>query len=206
MALDDVEPAAARHELAGRDGDPRQLEVILRETARIVRSRPPLVIAETRHGFVCAVQASTPRTLPAPVSGTAPGRSRRLRPPPPRSPRRALRGVGWRDRQRLIRPSLAPGDDDVALGVAGVAPLRDLRGRRDAAGYELPRRRSPSPTRSPPLRSSFSARRTVCPPRSSAASTSAVTAAAPTSSCRPSETSFGRHFWRPRRRPRSGRL
>ena len=42
-----------RGELAG-DEDPRRLEVILREAKRIVRTRPPLVIAETRHGFVCA--------------------------------------------------------------------------------------------------------------------------------------------------------
>src|SRR5919108_412951 len=53
VGLDDVEPSARARELAA-DEDPRRLEVILREAARIVRARPPLVIAETRHGFVCA--------------------------------------------------------------------------------------------------------------------------------------------------------
>ena len=53
VRLDEVEPSERARELAG-DEDPRRLEVILRESARIVRTRPPLVIAETRHGFVCA--------------------------------------------------------------------------------------------------------------------------------------------------------
>ena len=54
VRLADVEPSARALELAGVDGDPRQVEVILRESREVVRSRPPLVIAETRHGFVCA--------------------------------------------------------------------------------------------------------------------------------------------------------
>jgi coenzyme F420-0:L-glutamate ligase/coenzyme F420-1:gamma-L-glutamate ligase len=53
--LDDVEPSVRARELAG-DTDPRRLEVILRESREIIRSRAPLVIAETRHGFVCVRQ------------------------------------------------------------------------------------------------------------------------------------------------------
>ena len=53
VRLDDVEPSPQARDLADGE-DPRRLEVILREAARIVRTRPPLVIAETRHGFVCA--------------------------------------------------------------------------------------------------------------------------------------------------------
>ena len=52
VSLDGVEPTARAVELAGPDGDPRHVQVILDESAEIVRSRPPLVIAETRHGFV----------------------------------------------------------------------------------------------------------------------------------------------------------
>ena len=52
--LDGVVPSERAYELAGQDGDPRRLELVLREAARILRARPPLVIAETRHGFVCA--------------------------------------------------------------------------------------------------------------------------------------------------------
>src|SRR6185312_11121222 len=54
VRLDDVEPSARARELAGEDRDPRELEVILREAVRVVRERGPLVVAETRHGFVCA--------------------------------------------------------------------------------------------------------------------------------------------------------
>ena len=54
VRLDEVEPSPRAVELAGDEGDPRQVEVILRESAEVVRSRPPLVIARTRHGFVCA--------------------------------------------------------------------------------------------------------------------------------------------------------
>jgi len=53
VRLAEVEPSAQARDLAA-DEDPRRLEVILRESARIVRTRPPLVIAETPHGFVCA--------------------------------------------------------------------------------------------------------------------------------------------------------
>ena len=49
-ALDHPEHAKALDD--GRD--PRELEAILQESAAIVRERAPLVIAETRHGFVCA--------------------------------------------------------------------------------------------------------------------------------------------------------
>ena len=54
VRLDDVEPSQRARELAGAEGDARHVEAILREAVRIVRTRGPLVIAETRHGFVCA--------------------------------------------------------------------------------------------------------------------------------------------------------
>ena len=53
VRLDDVVPSERARELAGGT-DPRRLEVILQESVRLVRTRPPLVISETRHGFVCA--------------------------------------------------------------------------------------------------------------------------------------------------------
>ncbi|HEV8250779.1 MAG TPA: coenzyme F420-0:L-glutamate ligase, partial [Gaiellaceae bacterium] len=55
LALDDIDPSAAAREIAGADArDPRQVEAVLSEAIRIVRRRGGLVIAETRHGFVCA--------------------------------------------------------------------------------------------------------------------------------------------------------
>ena len=79
--------------------------MILRESAGVVRSRPPLVIAETRHGFVCAsagVDASN-----APAAGHGRAAAARSRTPPRRAcalGSRELTGVEvGRDRQRLVR-------------------------------------------------------------------------------------------------------
>ena len=138
VSLDRIEPSERAVELAGDEGDSRQLEVILGETVRVVRSRPPLLIAETRHGFVCAsagVDASN-----APEPGTVvllpldpDASAARLR-----AALEALTGVrlgvvvsdsfgrAWRQ-----------GTTDVALGAAGIVTLLDLRGRRDMSGYEL---------------------------------------------------------------------
>ena len=65
VRLAEVEASAEARELAA-DHDPRQLEVILREAARLVRTRPPLVIAETRHGFVCASAGVDASNAPEP--------------------------------------------------------------------------------------------------------------------------------------------
>jgi len=137
VRLDDIEPSSQARDLAGGE-DPRRLEVILRESARLVRTRPPLVIAETRHGFVCAsagVDASN-----APEAGTLV-----LLPHDPdasaRALRRRLRELTGVDVGVIVSDSFGrawrQGTTDVALGVAGLAPLRDLRGTPDAVGHEL---------------------------------------------------------------------
>jgi coenzyme F420-0:L-glutamate ligase / coenzyme F420-1:gamma-L-glutamate ligase len=138
VRLADVEPSERAVELAGPDGDPRHLEVILRESARLVRTRPPLVIAETRHGFVCAsagVDASN-----APEEGTLV-----LLPLDPDASARDLRArlasLAGVDVGVIVSDSFGrawrQGTTDVALGAAGLAPLRDLRGTLDASGHEL---------------------------------------------------------------------
>ena len=138
VRLDEVEPSERARELAGAEGDPRHVEVILRESREVVRSRPPLVIAETRHGFVCAsagVDASN-----APEAGTLV-----LLPLDPDASARRLRdrlvGLASVEVGVVVSDSFGrawrQGTTDVALGVAGVAPLRDLRGARDASGREL---------------------------------------------------------------------
>jgi coenzyme F420-0:L-glutamate ligase / coenzyme F420-1:gamma-L-glutamate ligase len=137
VRLADVEASPRARELAG-DGDPRQLEVILREAARIVRVRAPLVIAETRHGFVCAsagVDASN-----APEQGTVV-----LLPEDPDASasrlRARLRELAGTDVGVIVSDSFGrpwrQGTTDVAIGVSGLRPLLDLKGVRDRVGYEL---------------------------------------------------------------------
>jgi coenzyme F420-0:L-glutamate ligase/coenzyme F420-1:gamma-L-glutamate ligase len=137
VRLDDVEASAAARELAA-DHDPRHLEVILGESTRLVRTRPPLVIAETRHGFVCAsagVDAS---------NAAGPGTLVLLPLDPDASAARLRAELEERTGSRLAvivsdsfgRP-WRQGTTDVAIGVAGLTPLLDLRGTRDPAGYEL---------------------------------------------------------------------
>jgi coenzyme F420-0:L-glutamate ligase/coenzyme F420-1:gamma-L-glutamate ligase len=132
-----IEPSERARELAG-DADPRRLEVILREAREIVRSRPPLVIAETRHGFVCAsagVDASNakgPGTLVLlPVDPDASASALR-----DELARRAAVDVGVVVSDSFGR-AWRRGTTDVALGVAGLTAVLDLGGERDSTGYEL---------------------------------------------------------------------
>ena len=129
--LRQMEPSDQARELAA-DQDPRHLEVILGESARIVRARGSLVIAETRHGFVCA-SAGVDRS-------NAAGRDTAVLLPvdPDASARRLSErlGVPVIVSDSFGRP-FRQGTTDVAIGVAGMAPLLDLRGVRDPVGYEL---------------------------------------------------------------------
>ena len=136
--LDGVEPSQLARELSGQDGDPRRLELVLREAARILRTRPPLVIAETRHGFVCAsagVDASN-----APEAGMVV-----LLPEDPDASAARLRaGLEERTGKSLgvvvtdtFGRAWRFGIANVAIGAAGIEVLRDLRGEHDPVGYEL---------------------------------------------------------------------
>jgi len=138
VRLADVEPSARAVELAGEDGDARRAEVILRESREVVRSRPPLVIAETRHGFVCASAGVDASNSPGegilvllPVDPDASARQLRAR----------LTELSGADVGVVVSDSFGrawrQGTTDVALGVAGIAPMRDLRGTTDASGHLL---------------------------------------------------------------------
>ena len=139
VRLDEIEPSPRAVEIAGEGGDAaRRIEVILREAKSVVRVRPPLVICETRHGFICAsagVDASN-----APEPGTLV-----LLPLDPDASaarlRDELRARSGRDVGVIVTDSFGrpwrQGTTDVAIGAAGVEVLQDLQGRRDAIGYEL---------------------------------------------------------------------
>ena len=137
VRLADVEASERARGLAA-DHDPRQLEVILREAVRVVRERPPLVIAETQHGFVCASAGVDASNAPGPETLV-------LLPVDPDASAARIRD-GLRDRAGvevgvIVSDSFGRpwrnGIVDVAIGVAGVRPLEDWRGRKDGAGHEL---------------------------------------------------------------------
>jgi coenzyme F420-0:L-glutamate ligase/coenzyme F420-1:gamma-L-glutamate ligase len=137
VRLAEVEPSDEARQLAG-DEDPRRLEVILRESRRIVRSRPPLVIAETRHGFVCASAGVDSSNAPGPETVV-------LLPEDPDASaariRQRLRELASAEVGVIVSDSFGrpwrQGTTDVAIGLAGIRPLLDLKGVRDPAGYEL---------------------------------------------------------------------
>ncbi len=137
--LGSVEPSALAKDYAARWGkDPRQIEVVLRESRRVVRMDRGVVISETRHGFVCAnagVDASnvpgedTVCLLPVDPDGSA----ARLR--------EALRRRLGVEVAIVVSDSFGRawrfGITDVAIGVSGMDPLADYRGQNDPHGYPM---------------------------------------------------------------------
>ena len=139
VALADVPPSAAARRIAALDAkDPRHVELVLRETRRMLRHQNGIMICETHHGFVCANAGVDLSNAPADDTAV-------LLPLDPDASAAALRdallarGAGplavvvsdtfgrpWRE-----------GLVDVALGCAGIAPIDDRRGGSDRAGREL---------------------------------------------------------------------
>jgi coenzyme F420-0:L-glutamate ligase / coenzyme F420-1:gamma-L-glutamate ligase len=137
VALDLVEPSDQAREIAG-DEDPRRIQVILDEAVELVRVRPPLIIARTRHGYVCgsagvdasnAPSAETVVLLPVDPDASAARLREELR-------ERTGADVGVIVTDSFGRPWRAA-TTDVAIGAAGVEVVRDLVGERDPNGYEL---------------------------------------------------------------------
>jgi coenzyme F420-0:L-glutamate ligase / coenzyme F420-1:gamma-L-glutamate ligase len=138
VRLEDIEPSERAREIAGDDQDPRRIEAILQEAKRVVRVRKPLVIAETRHGFICASAGVDSSNAPEP------GMLVLLPLDPDASAQRIrerLRELTGCDVAVLVTDSFGrpwrQGTIDVALGAAGLEVMRDLRGTRDRVGYEL---------------------------------------------------------------------
>ena len=139
VALDDVRPSAALRAWARRYGlDARVTKLALRESRRIVRKKRGVLITETRHGFVCANSGVD-------VSNVDGGAHAALL---PEDPDRSAAGLR-RDLKKRLGVDIAvivsdsfgrpwrEGLTEVAIGVAGMRPLVDYRGRRDPHGYPL---------------------------------------------------------------------
>jgi coenzyme F420-0:L-glutamate ligase/coenzyme F420-1:gamma-L-glutamate ligase len=139
VALSTVAPTPRALELAAALGkDPRHVEVVLRESAEIVRAERGVLISRTHHGFVCANAgvdasnaASADELILLPADPDASARARRA----------ALARAGAGSPAVIIADSFGRawrnGQCDVAVGIAGLAPLEDWRGRSDAHGREL---------------------------------------------------------------------
>ena len=135
VRLDSIEPSVHATMWAAQYGkDARVIELVLKEAARIVKMERGVIVAETRHGFVCA-------NAGVDTSNTPKGTAALLPEDPDRSARNLqaelskLFGmpVGVIISDTFGRP-WREGLVNVALGVAGIAPLIDYRGRRDAGG------------------------------------------------------------------------
>jgi coenzyme F420-0:L-glutamate ligase/coenzyme F420-1:gamma-L-glutamate ligase len=138
--LASVEPSPLARSWAERwDKDARQVEVVLRESAQIVRMGPGgLIISRTRHGLVCA-------NAGVDVSNVGGGDVAALLPLDPDASARGLRD-GLRDRLG-VAPALIISDSfgrawrngivNVAIGSAGIEGLLDLRGEPDVAGRPM---------------------------------------------------------------------
>jgi coenzyme F420-0:L-glutamate ligase/coenzyme F420-1:gamma-L-glutamate ligase len=132
-----IEPSPFAQQWAVRYGkDPRQIEVVLREAVRVVRMDHGIIIAETRHGFVCA-------NAGVDASNVAGEHQVCLLPLDPDASARKL-ADGLRNLVDFPVPIIISdsfgrpwrnGVVNVAIGVAGLEPLVDYRGQRDPYGY-----------------------------------------------------------------------
>jgi coenzyme F420-0:L-glutamate ligase / coenzyme F420-1:gamma-L-glutamate ligase len=134
-----VEPSPLAKDYATRYGkDPRQIEVVLRESRRIVRMDRGIIISETHHGFVCANAGVDASNVPGddtvcllPVDPDA--SAARLR--------QALAADTGVEVAVVISDSFGRawrhGITDVAVGVAGMDPVADYRGLDDPHGYPM---------------------------------------------------------------------
>jgi coenzyme F420-0:L-glutamate ligase / coenzyme F420-1:gamma-L-glutamate ligase len=139
VALETIRPSTASRAWARRYGlDARVTELALRESRRIVRRKRGVLITETRHGLICANSGVD-------VSNVDGGRNAALLPKDPdRSAarlRRAFKKHLGLEVAVIISDSFGrpwrEGLTEVAIGVAGMRPLVDYRGRRDPHGYAL---------------------------------------------------------------------
>ena len=129
-----VEPSPRARELAGEERDPRLVQVVLHESARVVRAERGVLICETRHGLVCANAGVDMSNAPGEDVAV-------LLPEDPDASARRLRAALPGRPGVIVSDSFGRpwrlGQADVAIGAAGVVVLDDWRGRTDAEGREL---------------------------------------------------------------------
>lgn len=138
VALDSVTPSARAGEWArGWNKDPRVIELVLRESVRLVRMERGVIISETRHGLICA-------NAGVDTSNVGPGWAALLPADPDGSAQRLCEGlreafgvpIGVVISDTFGRP-WREGQINVAIGVAGLIPITDYRGGSDTYGQRL---------------------------------------------------------------------
>jgi coenzyme F420-0:L-glutamate ligase / coenzyme F420-1:gamma-L-glutamate ligase len=139
VRLADVEPSALAREWAERWAkDARVVELVLRESKRIVRMERGVIISETRHGLVCA-------NAGVDQSNVGDERATLLPPDPDASAERLRAGLSRSRGGARIGVIISDtfgrawreGQTNVAIGVAGVEALRHFEGQLDPTGYQL---------------------------------------------------------------------
>lgn len=140
VRLDEVEPSTFAHIVTSvmDRKDPRHVEVVLRETSRIIRMKDGHLIMETNQGYVCA-------NAGVDVSNVSGGDVVSLLPKDPdRSAqmiREGIRGLTGVDVAVIVSDTFGRpwrlGHVNFALGVAGMEPFIDYRGQTDMLGYRL---------------------------------------------------------------------
>ncbi|MDQ3856472.1 MAG: coenzyme F420-0:L-glutamate ligase [Chloroflexota bacterium] len=139
VRLSSVQPSDLACRFAADSGkDPRHVEVVLRESVRIVRMERGIIISETRHGFVCANAGVDASNVPGDdvvclLPNDPDGVARRLR--------TAWQSALGIELAVVITDSFGRpwrnGIVNVAIGASGLEPLRDYRGGLDPYGREL---------------------------------------------------------------------
>jgi len=137
--LDSVVPSDFAKNVAQRfDKDPALIETVLRESKNIVRMGDGKLITETKHGFVCANagvdRSNVPEERNVALLPENPDRSAQ-------KIRREIKRLTGKEVAVIIsdthgRP-LREGEINVAIGIAGIRPIRDRRGEKDLFGYVL---------------------------------------------------------------------
>jgi coenzyme F420-0:L-glutamate ligase/coenzyme F420-1:gamma-L-glutamate ligase len=139
VALAHVSPSErARALAAALDKDARAVQVVLDQSAEVLRAERGVLVCRTRHGFVCANAGVDASNAPSPDTLVV----------LPRDPDDSARRIRARLRELTGRaPAVLLSDSfgrpwrhgqlDVAVGLAGMQPLDDWRGRRDATGLSL---------------------------------------------------------------------
>ncbi|MFX0206049.1 MAG: coenzyme F420-0:L-glutamate ligase [Candidatus Hodarchaeota archaeon] len=136
--LDKISPSSFAQSISElQDKDPRKIEVILQESSEIIRMNKHVLITATKHGFICANsgvdKSNTPGETVIGLPNDPDLSARRIK-------ERILKDLGKNVAVIISdtfgRP-LRVGTVNVAVGVAGINPINDLRGRKDLFGYEL---------------------------------------------------------------------